>query len=377
MKKLYLVPVVISLFLVSSSKGQDDNWSEPINVGPPVNSAHDERRPSLTPFSDMMVLKTGRGDSSGLFTTRYVDGQWTELEYISSIGNPLSWPDPALSPDGNEIYFSCYCGGYGDYDIWKVVYDSISGSWSDPINAGPNVNDEGGQTNPFLSYDGQKLYFINHSLRLPNGLVVSHRIDEEWSYPEWVHNYFAPAENASLTMDERTVYFGKAIPNEIWAVFFSEKDDNGNWIEPRRFDVINDYGRAVYPRVNADGSRIYFSSENMGGEGGSDIWYVENPTSIDENIEEYVFDHILVYPNPSNSYFNILIEGNDDSGSMVFIYDILGRELSRVVVPENGTIIRWPNSARGSAWLSSGIYFLILVGEGGDMRDQKSIIYLK
>lgn len=215
MSNIYLVPFLISFFLVSLSTGQDENWSEPTNFEPPVNSAHDGRRPSLTPDSDMMVLKTGRGDSSGLFTTHFADGQWIELEYVSSVGIPPSWTASALSPDGR---------------------------------------------------------------------------------------------------------------------------------------------------------RIYFSTENMGGEGGFDILYVERPTSISENIEQYVFDHILVYPNPSNSYFNILIEGSHDTGSMVFIYDILGRELSRMVVPENRTIVRWPNYGEGPEWLSSGVYFTILVGKGGDVR---------
>jgi Tol biopolymer transport system component len=377
MKKAIIYAVVSLLAIPAVAQPQDENWSEPINVGPPVNSATQELRPSLTPFSDMMVLRTGRGDSSGLFTTHFVDGQWTELEYVPSVGNPGSPTYPALSPDGNEIYFSCYCGGYGDYDIWRVVYDSISGTWSDPINAGPNVNDEGGQMAPFLSYDGQKLYFIDHSMRFSPGLVVSHKIGEEWSYPEWVHSNFRWAEDASLTMDERTIYFTRWIPNEYRVVFHSEKDEGGNWTEPQRFDVINDYGMGVYPRVNANGSRIYFSSGDMGGEGGYDIWYVERPTSIDENIEEYVLDRILVYPNPSNSYFNILIEGNDDSGSMVFIYDILGRELNRIEIPYTRFSFLWPENSGDIQSIASGFYFFKLIGRRGEVKGIEKAILLK
>jgi len=377
MKKAIIYATALVLAIPALAQPQDDNWSEPINVGPPVNSATQELMPSLTPFSDMMVLATGRGDSSGLFTSRYVDGQWAEIEYIPSIGNPDSWINPALSLDGNEIYFSCYCGGYGDYDIWKVVYDSISGAWSDPTNPGPNINDEGGQTAPFLSYDGQKLYFIDHSMRFSPGLVVSRKIGEEWSYPEWVHSNFRWAESASLTMDERTMYFTRWIPNEYIVVFRSEKDESGNWTKPQRFDVINDYGMGVYPRVNADGSRIYFSSGDMGGEGGYDIWYVERPTSIIENIEEYVFDRILVYPNPSNSYFNILIEGNDDNGSMVFIYDILGRELYRTAIPYNGFRFLWPENRSAAQSLASGFYFFKLIDKRGQLKDIKKAILLK
>ncbi|MEE9552920.1 MAG: T9SS type A sorting domain-containing protein [candidate division Zixibacteria bacterium] len=367
---------IIAYFCISGLTTASAQWSEPVNVGPPVNSTLDERRPSLTTFSDMMVLKTGRGDSSGLFTTRYVDGQWTELEYVYSVGNPANIK-PALSPDGSEIYFSCYCGGYGDYDIWRVVYDSVRGTWTDPVNAGPNINDEGGQTAPFLSYDGQKLYFIDHSNRFPNGLVVSHRIDDEWSNPEWVNNYFAPAENASLTMDENQMYFGKAIPNEYWAVFFSQKDDNGYWMPPERFDEINDYGRAVYPKVNADGSRVYFSSENMGGEGGSDIWYVERPTAVFDTEYKNEKHLISVYPNPSNIFFNIRINEDIRVDGNIIIYDILGRQISQIPVSSKEMVIPWPSREGLGEDLSNGIYFLKWFGKGGDAIDTKKLVLLK
>ena len=350
-------------------------WSEPINVGPPINSAAQERRPSLTPFSDMMVLKTGRGNSSGLFTSYFINGQWSEIQYVQSIGNPSSPIEAALSPDGKEIYFSCYCGGYGDYDIWEVVYDTASGTWSDPINLGPNVNDWGGQSAPFISYDGQNLYFIDHSIRF-DGLVVSHREGDTWSYPEWTHFYFASAENASLTIDERTIYFGQAVPNVYWAVFFSHKDDNNNWTVPERFYEINNYGTPVYPRVNADGTRIYFSSENMGGYGGSDIWYVEMTTVIEPH--QYITEtgFLSVYPNPSNSYFNISIEGDNDFG-FIEIYDIGGRVLSTIAIPEDNSIVRWPGEHNVSERPCSGIYFVRFFGKGGEVKITEKLMLIK
>ncbi len=351
-------------------------WSEPINVGPPINSATQELQSSLTPFGERIVLKTGRGDDSGLFISDFVSGQWTELQYIPSVQNPANIL-PALSPDGNEIYFSCYCGGYGDDDIWKVVYDSISGSWSDPMNLGPNINDWGGQSAPFLSYDGQKLYFIDHSNRFPNGLVVSYRIDDEWSYPEWVNNYFAPAENASLTIDENMIVFNIHVPNEYYRVFYSEKDSLGNWTEPQRIDEINDHGIAFYPRVNADGSRIYFVAENTGGEGGTDIWFVERPTAVFDENRKYENYQMSVYPNPSNSHFNIKIEGDIRVDGNIVIYDILGREISRVPVSGKEMIIRWPSQEGFGANLSNGIYFLKWLGKGGDAIKSKKLVLVK
>ncbi|UCC79601.1 MAG: T9SS type A sorting domain-containing protein [Candidatus Zixiibacteriota bacterium] len=371
MKALGAVAEIICVLSFSIAVPVYGQWSEPINVGPPINSATQERRPSLTPFSDMMVLRTGRGNSSGLFTSHFTNGQWSELQYVPSIGNPPSPIAPALSPDGNEIYFSCYCGGFGDYDIWKVVYDSVSGTWSDPINLGPNINDWGGQGAPFVSYDGQNLYFIEHSIRF-DGLVVSHKVGNDWSYPEWTHFYFASAQNVSLTMDERTLYFGQAVPGEYWAVFVSHKDTNNNWTVPERFDEINNYGTPVYPRVNADGSRIYFSSENMGGMGGSDIWYVEMTTAIEQDLYIAETGFLSVYPNPSNSRFNFTVN-NGGLNYELTIYDIAGRKV--VMFQTDNTSVSWDCTDSGGASLGSGVYFARFNYESTSIT--KKLLYLK
>jgi len=375
MKALGAVVAIIFILGLGIAVPVSAQWSEPINVGPPINSATQELRPSLTPFSDMMVLRTGRGSSSGLFTSHFINGQWSELQYVPSIGNPSSWIGPALSPDGNEIYFSCLCGGYGDYDIWKVVYDSISGTWSDPINLGPDVNDWGGQSAPFLSYNGQNLYFIDHSIRF-EGLVVSHREGDSWSYPEWTHTYFATAEDASLTVDEQIIYFTKWLPDEQIVVFYSEKDEFGNWNPPQRFDIINNFGMGIYPRVNADGSRIYFSSDMAGGAGGYDIWFVESTTLIDEEEYDTRSEFISIFPNPSNSYFNISIEGYNEFGFME-IYDILGRQLSRVFIRPGDNTFRWPNQDADIGTISTGIYFARFINRQGDLRESKKLMLIK
>ncbi len=176
-----LVCIWLIVLIASISSSALAQWSEPINMGPPICTEQSEVSASPNLAEDMIVFKTSRGYQSGLFTSRFINGQWTIPAYIVTIGNPPNI-EPCLSPDGDEIYFSCLCGGYGDYDIWKVVYDSLEDAWSEPINLGPNVNDEVAQFAPFISYSGQNLYFINLSLRFEE-IGVSHREGEGWSFP--------------------------------------------------------------------------------------------------------------------------------------------------------------------------------------------------
>ncbi len=63
---------------------------------------------------------------------------------------------------GSTIYFgSDRAGGYGDMDLWRTSYNE--GEWTLPENLGPNVNDAGHQSRPFVTSDGEELWFTGTS----------------------------------------------------------------------------------------------------------------------------------------------------------------------------------------------------------------------
>jgi hypothetical protein len=66
---------------------------------------------------------------------------------------------PALSPDGRELFFaSDRPGGYGGVDLY-VSRRNASGRWGNPVNLGPAVNTPCDELTPFISSDGRWLYF--------------------------------------------------------------------------------------------------------------------------------------------------------------------------------------------------------------------------
>ena len=71
-----------------------------------------------------------------------------------------SWDaHPALSPDGQTLYFaSSREGGEGGTDIY-VSHRDASGLWSDPVNVGTGVNTPCDELSPWVSGDGRWLYF--------------------------------------------------------------------------------------------------------------------------------------------------------------------------------------------------------------------------
>jgi hypothetical protein len=300
--------------------------------------------------------------------------------YVITVGNPPNI-EPCLSPDGNEIYFSCLCGGYGDYDIWKVVYDSVEAAWSEPMNLGPNVNDEVAQFAPFISYSGQNLYFINLSLRF-EGIAVSHRDGEGWSYPELLtDNYdLRHAENVSLNYREDSLYFSEYIRDIGPQTFVSIRDEFNNWSDPEPFVPLNQYGRHAYPRVNSSGTRVYFSKAMEGGYGSHDIWFIENgETSTTGEKENDPGRSVLsVYPNPANDYFHISISGISAVARYLVVFDLLGRELDRIEIEQSACSFQWPRRDKyEKEHARSGVYFLQLRNSGGQLIDIKKAVLLK
>ncbi len=103
----------------------------------------------------------------------------TAVEFNSAY---FSIKNPAISCDGNTLYFSSDMpGGFGNYDIYKSAINE-DGSLSDPINLGQKINTEEQEVFPHMCCDNTLYFSSNGHLGL-GGLDVfySKNIDEKWS----------------------------------------------------------------------------------------------------------------------------------------------------------------------------------------------------
>ncbi|MBK9017481.1 MAG: PD40 domain-containing protein [Saprospiraceae bacterium] len=113
------------------------------------------------------------------------EGKWGELQSLPFNSNEYSVAHPALSADGNKLYFaSDMPGGFGGMDLY--VSDKESGRWGPPMNLGPEVNTEGHEIFPYVAPDG-KLYFASDGHVGLGGLDIYYTSLKEgdvWSAPE-------------------------------------------------------------------------------------------------------------------------------------------------------------------------------------------------
>ncbi len=135
---------------------------------PPIINHSDINEGTATFSADgkvMIFAKANDGKATGtsevnLYFTRFRNGKWLEPRPIS-INQPEHWDStPALSPDGQTLYFSSRRpGGFGKSDLY-VAKLNRRGRWVDVRNLGPEINTHGHEQFPFISEDGT-LYFAS------------------------------------------------------------------------------------------------------------------------------------------------------------------------------------------------------------------------
>jgi outer membrane protein OmpA-like peptidoglycan-associated protein len=95
-----------------------------------------------------------------IYKAEFVDGKWTNIVSLPFNSENYSTEHPALSPDGNTLYFaSDMTGSKGSFDIYSV--DIKNGTIGTPKNLGDNINTNRKEQFPFVSKDN-KLYFSSN-----------------------------------------------------------------------------------------------------------------------------------------------------------------------------------------------------------------------
>jgi hypothetical protein len=228
--------------------GSFSDWSEPVNLGPVVNSEADDHH-------------------------------------------------AAISANGLSLYItSTRLGGFGGEDIWVSQRASVDDDWGPPQNLGPVINTASNDAAPNLSPDGHWMYF--HSNR-PGGcgqadLYVSYRRDIKddfgWGPVQdlgcainspYFNNgptYFEDDETGTVTMyfnSDRPGGIGQA---NIYASTLGDDDTFGPAILVPELSSAKMDGRTA---IRRDGLEMLVSSNRAGSLGSTDIWVSTRENTVD------------------------------------------------------------------------------------------------
>ncbi|MFO7934435.1 MAG: OmpA family protein [Bacteroidales bacterium] len=127
------------------SEYADDRWNRARSVGKPVNTKYYESHASFSPGGNSIYFTSNRKESLGgtdIFRSDLLeDGTWSEPVNLGpTINTALSEESPFLSPDGSRLYFSSQ--GHATIGGFDLFYSEIQpdGSWGTPVNPGYPLN---------------------------------------------------------------------------------------------------------------------------------------------------------------------------------------------------------------------------------------------
>lgn len=163
-----------------------------------------------------------------IWVSELVDGTWAAPHRLGSTINSERGQETSvlLTQSGNTLFVvSDRKDGYGKRDIWKSSLQS-DGSWGSLENLGASINTKHDEDAPFLSADGNTLYFSSKGHSTMGGFDV-----------------------------------------------FKSTMESGKWTSPENIGApINTPGDEIFFVTTADGSVGYYASSRQGGYGDMDIY---------------------------------------------------------------------------------------------------------
>ncbi|RCR70997.1 flagellar motor protein MotB [Larkinella punicea] len=174
--------------MVSTHKGE--TWSPPESISPLINSINNEGTPTLSADGRTLVFTVCQGragyGSCDLYISHKTGNAWSEPQNIGPVVNTRAWESqPALSADGRRLYFvSDRKGGMGRRDIWCSDLGD-DGEWKPPYNL-KSINTPFDEASPFIHANGLSLFFASEGHLGMGGydLFVADSTANGWSNPQ-------------------------------------------------------------------------------------------------------------------------------------------------------------------------------------------------
>ena len=333
MKRLSRVPLGLLLLAGTASAQGFGPWSQPVNLGPAINSAADDMHPALSKDGLSLYFSSNRPGGAGgldLWVSQRdsIDSPWRPPQNLVMLNTQYDEHAANLTMDGHWMFFYSTrpggCNGGASAELWASRrhnrHDALA--WEPPINLGCTLNvpgaDEGAPAY-WRDEETHYLYFArNFTPTDPNGFQIylstcTEELNEcnqqrLWSPAEYVTELNSPGHRTTKTgirqrdglemivTSNRTGTTGgidlwvttRASAHDPWRTPVNLNLDNQDkcsraGIDPESCPSVNTTANDGAAALSWDGKTMLLYSNRSGGMGGNDLYISTRKKLHDED----------------------------------------------------------------------------------------------
>jgi len=264
------------------------DWSTPVNLGAVVNSGSDDSGPGLSKDGLSLYFTSTRpgfgAEDIWVSQRASTSAPWGAPVNLGPVINTAANERvPNFSRDSHWMFFgSSRGGGFGGFDIWASwrpnVHDDFG--WQAPMNLGPGVNTTLVENGPsfFETEDGAAfMYFTRNRPGDPNDFDIyasARQPDGSWGTASAVVELNSPVNDArpAVRHDGLEIIFHSLRSGtfDLWAATRETTADA--WSAPASLVPVNTQFLDAQPAISADRESLIFTSNRPGGLGGGDLY---------------------------------------------------------------------------------------------------------
>jgi len=272
--------VLFLLIVIVGPASAQDTFSLSVNQPPTahklfgegvISTFINERDFALSPDGNEMyyTISTPKSTFQTIVYCKKSKDGWTKPE-VAAFAGEFSDLEPAFSADGNTLFFSSNRPTTGntpkDFDVWKVK--RAGNGWSVPENVGAPVNTEADEFYPSITKSGNLYYTAAYAGGVgKEDIYVSAFQNNSYQKPvalDTAVNSRFYEFNAFVSPDEQFILFtsyGRKDDAGGGDLYMSMKDAAGKWKPAKNLKELNSRQLDYCPFVSPDGKSLFFTSE--------------------------------------------------------------------------------------------------------------------